>query len=321
MSFEQRFALVLLAAFFLASVTTSLAAALWSPSVLRSRRPGAPGEAGALALFRLLPAASALAITIFVLGPGYFEHEQRDEPEGSGYALPLLALGGLWILAASAARLAASCRRTSAVRREWLATARPVMIAGVRMPAYVLDVAFPLVAVLGVVRPRLFVSQAVLDACSRAEMTAILEHERAHVRRHDNAVRLLMDAAPDLFWFSRASRAVASAWHEAVEHRADDAATRAVDLASALVKVARMATAPPAGALPASALYRGDGREPIGARVCRLVGAGTPTQPRWVGVVAASAAVVGALVLAAAVTGATSRLSHGLLEITVSVLP
>ena len=325
MSFEQRFALVLLAAFFLSSVATSVVAALLSPVLLARRGAWTSREAAALALFRLLPAASALALTFFVLGPGYFEHEQRGEPEGSGYGLIALALGGVWIAGASIARLARAWRRTAAIRRQWLAEGREVSIPNAGMPACVLDLPFPLVAVLGFARPRLFVSQTVLDACSPAEMRAIVEHERAHVRRRDNAVRLLMETAPDLLAFTRVTDALAGAWHQAVEQRADAAATRRLDLASALVKVARLAalqTASPAIELPASALYRGEGRDMIGARVRRLVGDDRgDTRPRWIPALAGCAAAIGAFVMAAAATGAASRLAHAVLEITVSRLP
>jgi Zn-dependent protease with chaperone function len=189
------------------------------------------------------------------------------------------------------------------------------------MPALALDLPFPLVAVLGIARPRLFISRAVLGACSSTEIRAIVEHERAHVLRRDNAVRLLMDAAPDLLGLTRLPQALAAAWHQAVEHRADDAATRRLDLASALVKVARMATSSPAMALPASALYRGEGDDLIGARVRRLVAPGADARPRWATAVAGSALALMALLGTAVMTGATSRAAHALLEATVSVLP
>ncbi|MDQ3168796.1 MAG: M56 family metallopeptidase [Acidobacteriota bacterium] len=322
MSFEQRFALVLFSAFFLSSIATSLAAFIVASPLFRSHaRPFAPGHAGALALCRLLPAMLAIALTAFVLGPGYFEHEQRTEAEGAGYALFALATGGLLVLMASLARVARAMARTSALKRAWLAEARPVDVPSAGMPAFALDLPFPLVAVLGVLRPRLFISRVVLSACSSAELRAILQHEHAHVMRRDNAVRMLMDASPDLLGFTRLPRAIADAWHQAVEHRADDAAAERLDLASALVKVARIATASPAIELPASALYRGEGSASIGTRVRRLVDTETEPRPRWMAAVAGSAVALGAIVFAVALTGAASRAAHAVLEATVSFLP
>ena len=322
MSFEQRFALVLLAAFFLSSVATSLAAFIVASPLFRARpRAFAPGHAGALALCRVLPAMLALALTALVLGPGYFEHEQRTETEGAGYALFALAAGGLSIVMASLARVARAMLRTSALKRTWLAAAHPIDVPSAGMPAFALDLPFPLVAVLGVVRPRLFISRVVLTACSSAELRAILQHEHAHVMRRDNAVRMLMDASPDLLGLTWLPRAIADAWHQAVEHRADDAAAERLDLASALVKVARIATASPAIELPASALYRGEGHASIGTRVRRLVDTGIEPRPRWMAAIAGSAVALGALVGAAALTGAGSRAAHAVLEATVSFLP
>jgi Zn-dependent protease with chaperone function len=323
MTFAQRFALVLLAAFFLSSVATSLLAYLTAPLVVRARPAGsAARRAGALALFRLLPAAAAVAITLFVLGPGYFEHEQRGELEGASYALLLLAAGGTFLLLESAARIARALRPTSALRRSWIAQGERLDMPAAGMPAFALDLAFPLVAVLGVLRPRLFISRAVLRGCTGAEFAAILEHERAHVRGGDNIVRLLMEASPDLLASTRLQPVIADAWHAAVEHRADDAAARKLDLASALVKVARLASSAPPMPLPASALYHGEGRDVIGERVRRLVAApARDARPRWVAVIACSAATIGALVATAALTGAASRLAHNVLEIAVSKLP
>ena len=329
MNFAQRFALVLLAAFFLSSVITSLVALVCASPLLRSRDGVSAREAGALALFRLMPAGAAVALTLLVLGPGYFEHEQRGEAEGSGIALLVMAAGGLAIILWSGFRLTRAVRRAAVLRRAWLAQAAPIDLPGAGMPAYALDLPFPLVAVLGIVRPTLFVSRVVLDTCSESEMAAIIEHERAHVARRDNAVRLLMDAAPDLLGPTRVPAAVAAAWHRAVEQRADDGARRRLDLASALVKIARAATAAPGVAraaapaldLPASALYRGESATLIGDRVRRLVEGRTDARPARAAAIGAAAVAFGTLVSAVALTGAASRAAHAVLEVTVSRLP
>lgn len=318
MSFAQRFALVLMAAFFVASLATSLAAAVFAPAIVRAiRGAGAAGRAWTLAAYRLLPAILAITITATVLGPAYFRHEQRVELEGVGLALALCAAGGLLLIAISLARVATAVITTASLRRGWLATGRPLGIAGAGMPAYAIDVPFPLVAVLGVLRPRLFISTCVLRGCSGAELDAIIAHERRHVSAFDNAVRLLMDAAPDALGFTRASASLASAWHHAAEHRADDAAARRLDLASALVRVARLAGGARAGVLPASSLYRG---EAIEERVKRLIG--TPPDAANRGVtrgLAAAAAALAMLIVAAALSPRASEIAHGILEAAVSL--
>src|SRR5262249_45354693 len=144
------------------------------------------------------------------------------------------------------------------------------------VPAFVVNIGFPIVAVVGLFRPRLIVSRVVLDACGEAEMQAILAHEAWHLVRRDNIRRVLLSAAPDvLSWLPRAVR-FSEEWQRASEEAADDAAARLgpagrVHLAEALVRVARLA--PASGhvlscPLPASALYRG---ESIERRVRRVL--------------------------------------------------
>ena len=322
MTFEPRFALVLLAAFFLSSLLTSALASLLTSSVLQARAGEAAPRASALALFRLLPAVLALALTAGILAPGYFVHEQRAELEGVGLVLACFAVGGVVLLSASCARIAMAVRRGSAARRTLMAASRPIDLPGSDVPAYAVDAAFPMVAVLGVVRPRLFIAESVLQSCSPHELRAIVEHERAHLRRGDNAMRLLMDATPDLLSFTRAHDAIAAAWHRAVEQRADDAAERRLDLASALVKVARAASGARALDLPASALYRGEDEDGIvSSRVRRLVGGRTiPSTPTADRVLAGGAVLVGSAIVATAVTGSASTAAHAILEFTVSAL-
>ncbi|HUF24547.1 MAG TPA: M56 family metallopeptidase [Vicinamibacterales bacterium] len=317
MTFGMRFTLVLLAAFFLASAVSSLAAWLSAGPVIRATaRAAAAPRAWLLACVRLLPASVAIATTALVLAPGYYRHEQRGEPEGVGLILALAAAAGLLIAAGAVARAVAAVIRASALRRAWLAAGRPIDVAGTGMPAYAIDSAFPLVAVLGVLRPRLFISSSVLRACSPPQLAAIVEHERRHVAAWDNAVRLLMDAAPDAVGLTGASRALAAAWHQAAEHRADDAAARKIDLASALVRVARLASGTGPGVLPASALYRGEGLE---ERVRRLIDSDPdePDMPR--AVLWASAAALTIAIAAAATSPRVLELAHALLETAVTL--
>jgi Zn-dependent protease with chaperone function len=133
---------------------------------------------------------------------------------------------------------------------------------------------FPVVAVVGVRRAELFVSEDVIDACDPAELQAVAAHERAHVLAHDNLTRLLMAVSPAI---GPAAARLESLWEATSEEFADLQARTggdAVTLARALTKVARLAAdaayVPP---LPMSAFIgRGGGLE---ARVRRLL---TPAQ-------------------------------------------
>lgn len=317
MSFAQRFALVVLAAFFMTSILTSLAAYLAAPSVLRAvSAAAAPVRARALACFRLLPAAAALAITALVLAPGYFRHEQRGEFESVGLLITLAAAGAALLLSGAAFAVARAIARTSSLRRAWLAGARPLAGRPGGMPAFEIDAPFPLVAVIGVFQPRLVISSMVRRACTPPELDAIVEHERGHVTAGDNAMRLLLDASPDLFGWTARARGLDSAWQDAVEHRADDAAANRLELASALVRVARLAAAARAVALPASALYRGEGIE---QRVRRLLGAPEIRDGRVRRVLAGAIGALAVALAAAASSARVSEIAHDVLERAVSI--
>jgi beta-lactamase regulating signal transducer with metallopeptidase domain len=109
---------------------------------------------------------------------------------------------------------------------------------------------FPGVSLAGVVRPRVLVGRTAREALTGAELDVAVAHELAHQRAGDNVTRLLMLCVPDLFGATRAARALESAWRAEAECRADAAAVngdprRAATLASALLKVARLAQPPP----------------------------------------------------------------------------
>src|SRR5262249_39049821 len=140
------------------------------------------------------------------------------------------------------------------------------------IPAYKIDAVFPIVAVVGVLWPRLIVACSVLAALSDEEFADVLGHERAHLRKQDNARRALMASTTDmLLWFSL-SKQINSAWHEATEQAADDtinAANSRQRLAEALLRVARLAPSELlAAGQPASALFSGEG---LDARIRRLM--------------------------------------------------
>lgn len=317
MTFAQRFALVLLAAFFLSTAVASASAwILTSPLLRMTAKVDASFRASLLAGWRLLPSAVALIVTAFVLAPGYYRHEQRGEAEGVSAILLLLAAGGAAVLASAVGRAGRAGLTTAALRREWSAGSKPVSIGAAGMAAFEIESAYPLVAVLGAFRPRLFISSSVLRGCPPEEIAAIVQHEQGHVQSRDNAVRLLMEAAPDLLGRTGPAAATAREWRRAIEHRADDRADDRVTLASALVRVARLSGDVRHAALPASALYRDEGVED---RVRRLV-AGAADRDRSSRIAAAAAAMaLVATLIVMAIAPDFSQLSHRLLEILVSM--
>jgi len=230
-------------------VLAALVARALAPIALRL------GSAAALTV-RLLPAAAALLAALALVVPAFLIHEPVEAQERSGLAAAVLASAGVLLAGSLARRAYRAWRATRCLLDEWERSARPFALRAVPAPAFRIAHPFPVVAVVGVLRPRLFVARSVLRALTPAELQAVLEHEAAHLRARDNVKRWLMACAPAAGW-RKTALALERAWEDAAEHEADRCARGSLELASALVKTARLA---PAGAhltIPVAAFHGG----------------------------------------------------------------
>ena len=259
-----------LAAFALISIAVSIATALVGPPIARRLEKWAP-QRRATALFRLriTPAAAASLGAFCVVLPTFLRYEPRDTGETLAMTLTGLAGAGALLLGAAVYRAICGWRQTHALARDWRREGRLVDSGNPRLPVVALDLPYPLVAVVGWRRPVLFIAEIALRACSSGEIRAMIAHEAAHVAARDNLKRLVLRASPDVY---QTGRAVERGWAEAAEEAADAVAARshphaALDLAQALIRIARLAPARPPCA-PASAFYVGGD---IDARVRRLL--------------------------------------------------
>jgi beta-lactamase regulating signal transducer with metallopeptidase domain len=270
MDFVVRSIVLSLAALAVTHVVVSLVvAAYW-----RSRRQvaGTPAQrADALLRLRLVPTIAALAVWLFA-AVGLYRFESRAPGELIGLVLWAAAGLGAGLVAIAAIRLVRMQWHTRQLTRVWLRDAVALDLPLVPVPTFRIQTGFPVVAVVGILRPTLVIDAQVLAACSDEELRAILAHEGGHLRRFDNLRRLLFAAVPGPWGVGD----LPTAWRTATEEAADDLAAQTEQLtrfhlAAALLRVARLA--PAAGSqwpsqLPASALYRGDDIE---HRVRRLV--------------------------------------------------
>ena len=222
---------------------------------------------------RLAPLTGGLMFVALVQ-LAFWLFEPANQRESSGIVLPALAAAGLWIVLSVARRTWRGVRATRALTAAWRASlAQPAQVPGWSGEAWAIESSFPVVAVTGVRRARLFVSRAVLAACTRDELAVIAAHERAHLVAHDNRSRLLFLLAPGA---GGAASQLERLWNDAAEEIADlqaRAAGDGVTLARALMKVARLALGPVPTPCLASTLIGGDTLE---QRVRRLV---APAQP------------------------------------------
>jgi Zn-dependent protease with chaperone function len=221
---------------------------------------------------RLLPLFGLLAGALVLMAPAFLLHEPAEADERPGLVASALAAFGLLLLGATAARAVRAFLATRRLVAEWSRDAQEIALPGQPAPAFGIAHAFPVVAVVGVFRPRLFIARRVLQALTPEELQAVLAHEAWHVRQGDNVKRWLMACAPATGFRTLAAR-LEREWEEAMEIEADRGAGGALDLASALVKTARLA---PAGAdlrVPAAAFHGGGS---IARRIDRLVRGSRP---------------------------------------------
>lgn len=223
---------------------------------------------------RLLPAGGAALFVAAVFVPAYALYEPRATAEGFDLTLTSAAVAALCLVAAAAARAAAAWMRANARSRAWLAAAHDVT-SRADVPTFEIDSAAPIMALVGVFRPRLIVSRRLTRALSPEEFSASVAHEVGHSRAWDNLKRLAICAAPDLLPAS-AARVLERRWAAAAEHAADGhaaagGASMRCALASALVKVARLIPANP----PSPSGLRGD--EPPVEPISTLIGGGDVT--------------------------------------------
>lgn len=138
------------------------------------------------------------------------------------------------------------------------------------------------------VRSTIVVSAGTINTLSRAELDAVLAHERAHARHRHDLVLLPFISLRLAFPFAELGRRASAAVDLLVEMAADDKARRttpARELAAALIRVGTQRPRLPAGALgitPANA--------PVSARVARLLD--PRPLPRWQQAVVAAAGAV-----------------------------
>jgi hypothetical protein len=235
---------------------------------------GLPARRCADLLFslRMVPFVLATAATLALAVPSFLLLEPRVGNEPLGAVPVALGFCGMAVLLTGGWKAAAAWVRASRTIARWSSDAQVVGSdasdsGGPVFLRRISGVSPPLTAA-GVLRPSVWLSRAAEFVLSERELEAALRHEVVHVRRRDNLRKLILRlvAFPGM-------AELESAWREAIEMAADDAAvasaSEALDLAAAVIKLSRLA---PLGA-PAeltTALAHSPA-ESLKARVARLI--------------------------------------------------
>ena len=235
-------------------------------------------DADLLFALRMLPFLTACVITAVFTIPSFLLLEPRSIDERVG-AIPMgLALVGVAFGIYGVANAGVALRRAAKVIANWTREARAVDCS-ISVPVFRIARNIPAMTAAGIVRSTVLLSVAAESALTRSELQIALNHELAHIRRWDNLKKLLFRLVP-----FPAMAAIESAWLEAAEMAADDAAVsaaaEALDLASALIKLSRFGPVEPAVDLTAALVHTP--AEAMNARIARLVAwRGVPAPHAW----------------------------------------
>jgi Zn-dependent protease with chaperone function len=258
------------------ALASALAGVVWRALAPRVRGWEAAGRARLLFALRVSPPAVAAALAFTLVVPAYLLHEPTDSGESVGFKLFILACvsaAGVLLACWRVARTLVSTRRLA---RDWMRHAEPFEVEGVGVPTFRMRHRFPVIAVIGVLRPRLFVASQVFDALTQGELAAALAHERGHVEGRDNLKRALLQAGEDALLHAPLGRSLRRAWQGDSEMAADEFAASAgpaaaLDLASAIVKISKLIPRGVRPSLPAGAHLLGEGEDGTSRRVRNLL--------------------------------------------------
>ena len=258
------------------AVASALAAVAWR--VIRSRASLMRADARARLLFtlRIFPSALAAVFVFALVVPAYILLEPPHTDEVVSLKLLLFASASAAGVLLALWRVAGTWRVTRKFEREWMSRAEPVSVEGMHTPAYRIRHRFPVIAVVGVLRPRLFIASQIFDELTPEELSAALAHERGHVEARDNLKRALLRASEDALLIAPLGRALTRTWRKDSEMAADEFAASespgsALNLASAIVKISRMIPAGGRPTLPAGAHLLGEDEDGLSKRVRHLL--------------------------------------------------
>lgn len=221
------------------------------------------------------PVLTAIVVALFLI-PSYIGYEPRVTDEVVSKKLVALALLSVAGVAFALWRSIRSWFATIRLTKKWLLRSEQIDLPGIAIPAFCIDHSFPIIAIVGTLRPRLFIAREVLLSLNEEELAAAIAHECGHLSARDNLKRTLLRICRDLLLLVPFGRAVDRAWTESAESAADEFAAQqsranALNLASALVTIAKMVPTGARADVPLGAYLVGAETQGVKGRIKRLI--------------------------------------------------
>ena len=267
--------IVLAALLTINALATVFTTALWRAVSGRAQNWAAETRARFLFALRIFPLLGAIACALALLTPSYITHEPTNTDETVSTKLALLAFVSACGIALALWRGFASWRATRLLAANWLRHAEPLHLDNIQIPAYRIRHPFPVIAIVGAFKPRLFIASQIFETLNEEELAAAMAHERGHLATFDNFKRASLRVCRDALAIVPCGRSLDLAWADASEAAADEYAARAgrivaLNLASALVKIVRIIPTGAKPTMPASVFLVGEDAESVASRVRRL---------------------------------------------------
>lgn len=245
--------------------------AVWHKVWIYGQHHAARRCADLLFALRMLPFVLATGVTLALTVPSFLLLEPRTAEEPLGAVPLVLGVCGIAVILTGMWKATAALVRASRTVARWSSDARttgPCPVNSGDAVSVLRSAAAPPLTAAGIFRPRVWLSQAAEWVLTERELHSALRHEVAHVRRRDNLRKLVLRlvAFPGM-------AELESAWREATEMAADDAAvssaSEALDLAAAVIKLSRLAPLETPAELTTALVH--SPAESVNARVERLI--------------------------------------------------
>jgi beta-lactamase regulating signal transducer with metallopeptidase domain len=255
--------------FFLIYVSMSFAVCLaWRRLRAYGDRDSVTRTANFLLATRLAPFAASAMVTLTLAVPSFLLLEPRSADEELSPALVALGICGIAVLLIGFWKSSSALVRTSRKIARWRQEADRETISHDSVCVRRISGDAPPLTAAGIFEPSVWLSRSAEFVLSERELRTALRHEIAHVRRRDNLRKLVLRfvAFPGM-------TELESAWRDATEMAADDAAvtsaSEALDLAAAVIKLSRLASREMPAALTTALVHSPAGS--LHARVERLL--------------------------------------------------
>lgn len=265
-----------LALLFVLNVLISIAAAaVWRVLDKRTQNLTARQRTQIIFALRAFPLLLAMVLVFAFAVPSFLLFEPDAPKEKVTFKMAIPALLAVVGIAVAIFRVFGTWRQTRRLTKEWLRHSEPMTIENFPVPVFRLRHHFPVISVVGIFRPQLFIAEQVFENLSEEELAAAIEHESGHLAARDNFKRVFLRLCRDLLVFPLGKN-LERAWTENSESAADEYAAQmhdktALNLAAAIVKVAKIVPLNSSPTLPSGAFFIEKNAVNLSERVRRLL--------------------------------------------------